>query len=198
MQGQAQSRNGDLDSYCPEPLRQSVAQLAPLLYQDLKRAAHSQRVKLFSPNTLTTTALINEAFVRLHDQPGFGSHAEFLRIAAITMRHLLIDRVRSQLAAKRGGGMQQVDLDDAAELVVDQEDAVLAVHEALHAMADFAPRMAQVVECRYFAGYTEAETAEALGVTERTVRRDWVSAKAWLAAELGPQVLGSEAESATP
>ena len=65
-------------------------------------------------------------------------------------------------------------------------------------MADFAPRMAQVVECRYFAGYTEAETAEALGVTERTVRRDWVSAKAWLAAELGPQVLGSEAESATP
>ena len=189
MQGQAQSRNGDLDSYCPEPLRQSVAQLAPLLYQDLKRAAHSQRVKLFSPNTLTTTALINEAFLKLYDQPQFRSQRDFLRIAAVTMRHLLIDRIREQRANKRGGDLERVPLEDAEDLMVENADTVVAVHEALAQMAEFAPRMAQVVECRYFAGFSDREIADALDITERTVRRDWVAAKAWLASELGPDLL---------
>lgn len=179
----------DLDTYCPAELRESVTQLAPLLYQDLKKLAHSQRVKLFSPNTLTTTALINEAFLRLHEQPQFKSQRDFLRIAAVTMRHLLIDRIRMNQAGKRGGDLEQVPLEEVDELVVENPDTVIAVHDALARMNEFAPRMAQVVECRYFAGFTDSEIAEALDITERTVRRDWTTAKAWLASELDPNLL---------
>lgn len=181
----------DLDSYCPAELRESVTQLAPVLYQDLKKLAHSQRVKLFSPNTLTTTALINEAFLKLYEQPQFRSQRDFLRIAAVTMRHLLIDRIRQQRANKRGGDLERVPLEDAEDLMVENADTVVAVHEALSQMAEFAPRMAQVVECKYFAGFSDREIAEALDITERTVRRDWVAAKAWLASELEPDQLSS-------
>lgn len=187
----------DLDTYCPAELRESVTQLAPLLYQDLKKLAHSQRVKLFSPNTLTTTALINEAFLKLYEQPQFQSQRDFLRIAAVTMRHLLIDRIRQQRANKRGGDLDRVPLEEAEDLVVEHPETVIAVHEALARMAEFAPRMAQVVECRYFAGYADSEIAEALEITERTVRRDWVAAKAWLAAELGPDLLPAPGLSAS-
>ena len=179
----------DLDTYCPAELRESVTQLAPLLYQDLKKLAHSQRVKLFSPHTLTTTALINEAFLRLHEQPQFRSQRDFLRVAAVTMRHLLIDRIRQNQASKRGGDQERIPLDEVDELVVENPDTVIAVHDALARMAEFAPRLAQIVECRYFAGFTDAEIAEALGITERTVRRDWTTAKAWLASELDPDLL---------
>ena len=181
----------DLDDYCPAEFRESVTQLAPVLYHDLKKLAHSQRVKLFSPNTLTTTALINEAFLKLYEQPQFRSQRDFLRIAAVTMRHLLIDRIRQQRANKRGGDLDRVPMEDIEDLVVENADTVVAVHEALAQMAEFAPRMAQVVECRYFAGFSDREIAEALDITERTVRRDWVAAKAWLASELGPDLLSS-------
>ena len=173
------------DDFVPDELRASVSKLAPILYEDLRRLARSQRRKLFSPNTLATTALINEAFLKLHDQPAFRSHTEFLKIAAVTMRHLLIDRIRAQKAAKRGGGAYHEEWDENQAFVVDDEDTVLEVHEALKQLAEVSPRMAQVVECRYFAGYTDAEIAQALGVTERTVRRDWVAARAWLSRELG-------------
>jgi RNA polymerase sigma factor (TIGR02999 family) len=190
------SIGSDLDSFCPPALRQRVTTLAPLLYRDLKRIAHRERLNLFSPNTLTTTSLIHEAFIKLHNQPGYETHGDFLRVAAVTMRHLLIDRVRAQLAAKRGGGAQHVELTEDTDVAVEveDEDIVLSIHEALGKLAAFAPRLAEVVQCRYFAGYTDAETAEALAVTERTVRRDWVAAKAWLARELGdsPAIGGLE------
>lgn len=177
-----------LENYCPPTLIGGVRALAPLLYADLKRAAHRERVKLLSPQTLTTTALVHDAFLKLDGQPGFESHEHFLRVAAVTMRHVLIDRVREQLALKRGGDLQRVELDEvdgAGGFEVEDGETVLAVHNAVSALAQFAPRLAEVVECRYFAGYSDAETAKALGVTERTVRRDWVAAKAWLTRELG-------------
>jgi RNA polymerase sigma factor (TIGR02999 family) len=177
----------DLDTYCPPPMLDSVAKLAPLLYRDLKRLAHRERLNLFSPKTLTTTSLIHEAYLKLHNQPGFATHGDFLRVAAVTMRHLLIDRVRAQMAAKRGGGAVHVELNEDTDVAfeVQDEEIVLAIHDAIARLSGFAPRLAEVVQCRYFAGYTDAETAEALAVTERTVRRDWVAAKAWLARELG-------------
>jgi RNA polymerase sigma factor (TIGR02999 family) len=177
-----------LESFCPPALIGGVRALAPVLYADLKRAAHRERGKLFNPQTMTTTALVHDAFLKLGSQPGFQSHEHFLRVAAVTMRHLLIDRVRAQLAGKRGGDLQRVDMDaidDAEGFTVQDGESVLAIHNALTALAAFAPRLAEVVECRYFAGYTDAETAKALGVTERTVRRDWVAARAWLTQALG-------------
>lgn len=173
------------DDFIPDELQAGVRELAPILYQDLRRVARSQRRKLFSPNTLATTALINEAFLKLHEQPAFRSHADFLRISAVTMRHLLIDRVRAQKAEKRGGGAVHASYEEGDAFVVEDEDTVLQIHESLQSLAEVSPRLARVVECRYFAGYTDAEIAEALGVTERTVRRDWVAARAWLARELG-------------
>lgn len=183
-----------LESYCPPSLIGGVRVLAPLLYADLKRAAHRERIKLLSPQTMTTTALVHDAFLKLDGQPGFESHEHFLKVAAVTMRHLLIDRVREQLALKRGGDLQRVELDQVDvvgdSFQVEDSETVLAVHNAVSALARFAPRLAEVVECRYFAGYSDAETAKALGVTERTVRRDWVAAKAWLTRELGAAVPG--------
>lgn len=182
----AEAAGQDLETFCPPALRSGVRLLAPLLYEDLKRAAHRERGKLFNPQTLTTTALVHDAFLKLSREPGFESHAHFLGVAAVTMRHLLIDRVRAQLAVKRGGNLERVELDDnLADFQVQDGETVLAIHNALQQLAAFAPRQAQVVECRYFAGYSDAEIATALNITERTVRRDWVSAKAWLTRELG-------------
>lgn len=179
----------ELAEYCAENLRAGVTTLAPLLYQDLKRMAHRERGRLFSPNTLHTTALINEAYLRLSTSKDFESHTHFLRVAAVTMRHLLINRLEMQRAAKRGGGAEDIPLDEVQDLVADFQvadgDTVISVHEALLRLAKFAPRLAEVVECRFFAGYSETEIAEALGITERTVRRDWTAARAWLARELG-------------
>ena len=186
------SADDALASFCPEGMRESVAAMAPLLYGDLKKMAHRERQRLFSPQTLQTTALINETFLKLSSNKEFESRTHFLRTAAITMRHLLINRVEWQRAAKRGGGVAAESLDEIQELVADFEvadpDTVLAVHQALLRLARFSPRLAEVVECRFFAGYSEAEIAEALGVTERTVRRDWTLARAWLARELGDQL----------
>lgn len=188
MPNPPQSALRDLETadYVPETMRAGVRELLPVLYEDLRRLAHSQRRRLPAPHTLGTTALVHEAYLKLHDQPAFASHAEFLKVAAVTMRHLLIDRVRAQHAAKRGGDAVHLALEDADGFVVEDADTVLEIHEALLRLAEVQPRLAQVVECRYFGGYTDAEIAEALGVTERTVRRDWVAARAWLARELGP------------
>lgn len=181
----------DLQAWCPPELLKSVAELAPILYKDLKRIAHRERLRVFSPNTMTTTSLVHEAFLKFHDKPGFPTHGDALRVMAVTMRHLLIDRVRAQLAAKRGGGAEHVSLDesigDGADVWVEDPAEVLSVHDAIRKLAAASPRAAQIVECRYFGGYTDGQIAEALGVTERTVRRDWVTAKAWLAREMGEQ-----------
>ena len=163
----------------------SAEELLPLVYQELRVIARRARLRLAGGETLGTTALIHEAYVRLAEARGFESRGHFLGTAAVAMRRILIDRVRAQLAAKRGGGATITALDEIPDFVVEDEDTVLAVNEALERLAALNPRLVQVVECRFFAGYCDAETAEALGTSERTVQRDWATARAWLKKEMG-------------
>lgn len=174
-----------LDEFCPPHLRRAARQLVPLLYADLKRIARSERGRHVSPETLNTTALVHDAFLRLSGTPGFESHAHFLRVAAVTMRHLLVDRARAQLTGKRGGDMVRAEMSEAEDFQVEQGDWVVALHEALQRLAKLSPRMAEVVECRVFSGYDDEQIAEALGVSPRTVQRDWTMARAWLRREMG-------------
>lgn len=175
----------DFESWCPPELRVAAEQLTPLIYDEMLKMARRERFRFSIGATLTTTSLVHESYLRMAGNPGFDSRAQFLRIATVVMRRVLVDRVRQQLAAKRGSGADHLPLEAADGVVVDDDATVLGVHEALARLAIQSPRLAEVVQCRYFGGYEDREIAEALGVTERTVRRDWVIAKAWLTRELG-------------
>lgn len=167
-------------------LPRDAEQWVPLLYEELRRIARRERFRLPTPDTIGTTALVNEAYLRLSENQKV-DRAQFLGTCAIAIRRILVDRVRAQLAAKRGGGAQKVPLEaaeGAAEFVVEDDETVLAVNEALEALARENPKLARIVECRFFAGYSEGETALALGVSESTIRRNWVTARAWLKREL--------------
>ena len=161
----------------------TVEQLLPLVYQELRSVARRERRRLGGADTLQTTGLVHELYLRLADNPVFTSRSQFLCISAVAMRRILIDRVRAQLAAKRDGGAR-LDLDEIADFVVEDEETVLRVHETLDQLAGVRPMLAKVVECRFFAGYNDCETAEALGLSERTVQRHWATARAWLEREL--------------
>jgi RNA polymerase sigma factor (TIGR02999 family) len=164
----------------------AVGELVPVLYAELKRAAHRERRRLWGGETLATTALVHEAYARLSRSPGFESRDHFLRVAAIAMRRILIERVRAQLRLKRGGDLDRVPLSEAEEIEVENGERLAAVNEVLQRLAVRSPRLAEIVECRFFAGYSEKETAQALGLSERTVQRDWATARAWLQRELAP------------
>lgn len=132
--------------------------------------------------TLSTTALVNEAYLKLVEQSSvaWSDRAHFLALASLVMRHVLVDRARERIALKRGGVRHRIDLDDE-EIAVDAEpEVVLQLNDAMDRLAAFEPRLAQVVECRFFGGLTEKETADALDVTVRTVQRDWVKARVLL------------------
>lgn len=161
-----------------------VERLLPLVYEELRKIARRERLRLSGGATLATTALVHEAYEHLADARGFHSRGHFLGTAAIAMRRILIDRVRAQHAAKRGAGAETVALDGLQDFIVEDEDTVLAVHEALDGLSRLNPRLVRVVECRFFAGYSEQETAEALDISERSVQRDWATARAWLKKEL--------------
>lgn len=167
----------------------TVAELAPLLYPELRRAARGIRAGVRAGETLQTTALIHEAYLKLARSSGWQSRGHFLAAAALAMRQVLVDDARARLTQRRGEGAVPLSLDSIAAQNVaaeaEPDERVVAVGEALERLARLNPRLAQVVECRYYAGYTEAETALALAVNERTVRRDWVKARAWLYQELG-------------
>jgi len=178
----AARRMGDADA---------LNRLLPLVYDELKRIARRQRGGKRGGNTLTTTALVHETFLRLVDQSQaeWEDRAHFLAVAARAMRQLLIDHARRHQAAKRGGAWRPVALDvDAVPVstVADgRAETLLTLDGALDRLAGLDERASRVVECRFFGGMTEPETAAALGVTERTVQRDWVKAKGWLRQELG-------------
>lgn len=169
-------------------VRRAAEQLFPLLYDEVSRLAHRERSRVRAGETLRTTALINEAYLKLLRSPEFNDRAHFLRSAALAMRHILVNHARDRVAAKRGGGVSVQSLDENLDAPApDQgpsDDSVLEVHEAVERLARFDERLAQVVECRFFAGYTDQDTATALGMTERTIRRDWAKARAWLRMEL--------------
>ena len=161
----------------------AVEDMLPLIYQELRSVARRERRRLGGMDTLPTTALVHELYLKLAGNPVFASRSRFLSVAAVAMRHILIDRARAQLAAKRDGG-KRLDLEEIADFTVEDEEAVLRVHEALEQLALERPLLVRVVECRFFAGYSDAETAEALGLSERSVQRHWSTARAWLKREL--------------
>src|SRR4051794_20832623 len=160
--------------------------LFPAVYDELRRIAHYHMAGERPGHTLGTTGLVHETYLRLVDQTRvqWRDRGHFFRVASWAMRRILVDYARSHGALRRGGGVPPLSLDD--ELAVAQEsDRLVALDEALERLATVNERLSQVVECRYFGGLTEAETAEALGVTVRTVQRDWRKARDWLALDLG-------------
>ena len=161
--------------------------LFPALYDELREIARRQRRRERSDHTLNTTAVVHEAYLRLAAQrcASWDDRAHFLAAAAGMMRRVLVDHARRRLAGKRGGALVAVALDDAAGAVDARDESIVARDDALGRLAAIDARLARVVECRFFGGLTEPETATALGVTERTVRRDWVKARGWLHAALG-------------
>jgi RNA polymerase sigma factor (TIGR02999 family) len=177
----------DLVEPCEFPsVLETADALVPLLYDDVRRLARRQRHLLRGENTMQTTALIHEAYLKLRGAPGFNDRGHFLRASALAMRHILVNHARGRLAGKRGGGAKPVSLSLAEEVVATAggDDLVVDVNEALVRLAALNLRLARVVECRFFAGFSDEETALALGVTDRTVRRDWIKARAWLRREL--------------
>ena len=157
-------------------------QLMPLVYEELRRMAHQHMRKERPGHTLQTSALVNEAFVRLIDQKEvrWQNRAHFFGIAAQMMRRILVDYARSRQYAKRGGGAQQVSFDDALIVSAERADEVVALDDALLDLAQFDQRKSQIVELRFFGGLSIEETAEVLNVSPGTVMRDWTLAKAWL------------------
>ncbi len=156
--------------------------LVTLLYDDLRRLARRHLRLRGGQLTLHTAGLVHEAFLRLADQTrlSWENRGHFLAVYARVMHNILIDIARQKQALKRGGDRQQVTLDDAHLQISAQAEDILAVQDALARLEELAPRLARVVECRFFGGLTEEETALALGVTDRTVRRDWVKARTLL------------------
>jgi RNA polymerase sigma factor (TIGR02999 family) len=173
-----------VDIGAPPEVKRTAVELLPIFYEDVRRAARRERRRVGAGATLQTTALIHEAFLKLHKSGSFQNQAHFLRSAALAMRHALINYARDRVAAKRGSGAALMPLADAEEVRAPTDEGLLEVNNALGRLATLNPRLAQVVECRFFAGFGDAETAEALGLTDRTVRRDWIKARAWLRREL--------------
>jgi RNA polymerase sigma factor (TIGR02999 family) len=164
----------ELRTGAPESLDLVVARA----YHELRAIAH-RRLVARQGGTLSTTALVHEAYLKLVDQSraGWTDRAHFLALASLAMRHVLVDRARERHTVKRGGGGRQVTLDDEALSADDQAEMVLHINDALERLAAWDARLARVVECRFFGGLTETETADALGLTVRTVQRDWVKAR---------------------
>jgi RNA polymerase sigma factor (TIGR02999 family) len=166
-------------------VRRIAAELLPVFYEQLRRIAHRSRARLGGGQTLQTTALVHEAYLRLGQSRSFADETHFLRAAALAMRHALINYAQSRIAEKRGGGGEHVTLSNIADLSVETDEGMVALHEAMLRLAVEDPRLADVVECRFFGGYGEEDTARALGMSLRTVQRDWLKARAWLYRELG-------------
>jgi RNA polymerase sigma factor (TIGR02999 family) len=158
--------------------------LVPLFYNELRVVARRTRAKVGKGFTMQTTALVNETYLKLRGARGWNDDSHFLCAAALAMRHVLVNHANARLTAKRGAGAEHLPLTAADHVTGEQDEMLVNLNEALARLSMEAPRLAQVVECRYFGGYDEPATARALQVSERTVRRDWVLARAWLHREL--------------
>jgi RNA polymerase sigma factor (TIGR02999 family) len=160
--------------------------LLPFVYQDLKERAHAQRRRWEGEETLNTTALMNEAYLKLAAaEPDWQNRAHFLAVAATAMRQILIDYARIRRAEKRGGDRVQVTLDElkldpGPNLSDERAEALLALDRSIERLSGRNERQSRIVECRFFGGMTIPDTAEALGISPATVQRDWAMAKVWL------------------
>lgn len=152
--------------------------LFPLVYGELRKIAH-RHVTSRHKGTLATTELVHEAYLKLVDQSRaqWRDRAHFFALASAAMRHVLVDRARARATQKRGGEQRRVTLDDEMLTVDNDAESLLVIDDALTRLAEFEPRLARVVECRFYGGLSEEEIAEALGVTVRTVQRDWSKAR---------------------
>jgi RNA polymerase sigma factor (TIGR02999 family) len=166
--------------------RGALDRLTPVVYEELRRMARRHMRGERDGNTLQTTALVNEVYLRLVDVKSvdWQHRAQFFAISAQMMRRILVDAARARGSRKRGGGAERVNVDEVAVLSPEPEESIVAVDAALEAFAKLAPRQARVVELRYFAGLSEEEIAEVTKTSTRTVERDWKIARAWMTREL--------------
>jgi RNA polymerase sigma factor (TIGR02999 family) len=193
--------NGEKESVVPTTQRDEITQLlvdwgqgdhaaleklTPVVYEQLRRLAHRHMEGQRPDHTLQTTALVNEAYLRLADQkkPNFTNRSHFFAVAAKAMRHILVDQAKAAQRQKRGGGAAKIELDEAALISPEEPQAILDLNDALERLATLDSRKAQVVELKYFGGLQQEEIAEVLKVSAVTVRRDWVFAKTWLYGQL--------------
>lgn len=166
----------------------ALSQLMPAVYGDLRRIARAQMRGRRPGATLDTGALVHEAYLRLVDQQrvAWNDRRHFFAVAAMAMRQIAVDHARARARQKRGGGAALATLTDAQDPLGADLDLVIAIDEALRTLEATDPRLVRVVECRYFAGLSEQETAEALDTSVRTVQREWYKARAWLRQHLAP------------
>ncbi len=167
----------------------TVDELLPLVYGELRHLAERYMRRERPDHTLSPTALVHEAYLRLVDQSRvqWQDRSHFLGVAAIAMRRILVEHARRRQLVRRGGDRERVSLSEVSIAQDDSADLLIALNDALERLGAVSPRLVRVVECRYFLGLTEEETAAALEVTARTVRRDWIKAKGWLAEALEDQ-----------
>lgn len=158
---------------------ESLDQLVPLLYHELRAIAHRQITRRANGGTLETSELVHEAYLKViaRAHPEVHDRAHLLALAAVAMRHVLVDRAKALRRVKRGGACDRITFDDDMIAAADQPEALLQIDEALVWLAELEPRLARVVEYRFFGGLSEEEIAAALGVTVRTVQRDWAKAR---------------------
>src|SRR5215212_2351258 len=175
----ARARSGDSSA---------LANVFPLIYDELRRLAQQQLRREPDGHTLSPTALVHEAYMRLIDYSRIecAGRAHFMAVAATAMRRILVDHARGHRSVKRGGALRRVSIDSVELGTEERAELLIAVDEALQRLKELDQRQAQVVECRFFGGMTEEETAEALGIGVRTARRDWLKAKSWLYGDLYP------------
>jgi RNA polymerase sigma factor (TIGR02999 family) len=165
---------------------EALNELMPLVYEELRRMAHRHMAQERAGHTIQATALVNEVYLKLKNRgtAQWKNRAQFFAVAAQMMRHILVDYARERASAKRGGGAQQVTLDEAMLVSADRADEMLALDEALQKLEQCDKRKSQVAVLRFYAGLTAEETAEALSISVETVTRDWRFARAWLRHEL--------------
>ena len=158
----------------------------PLVYNELRRIANHYLQAERSDHTLQSTALVHEAYVRLAEQdlPQWQNRAHFFAVAAQLMRQILVDHARSHRASKRGGNVYKMALDEAEEEPLAVDVDIIALDDALKSLGEMDPQQSRVVELKFFGGLSIEDTAEALGISASTVKRDWITARAWLYREL--------------
>ena len=159
--------------------RDSLDELMPVVYEHLRSIARRQLAARPGNGTLSTTGLVHEAYLKLvdHSRIAWRDRGHFYALASVAMRHVLVDRAKARLTQKRDGNRRRVTLDEDQVDIDEQPAVVLEIDDAVARLAAVEPRLAQVVECRFFGGLSEEETAVALGITARTVQRDWAKAK---------------------
>ena len=179
---------------CRDGDHEAFERVVSLLYNDLRQVAHRQLARLRFGDTLDTTVLVHEAYLKLNDGQKIEStnRAHFLAILGCAMRQIIIDYARQRSALKRGGDLARVTFEESEIAVSQDVDQLIALDDALTRLGKLDRRLVRIVECRFYAGMTEKETADALEVSKSTVQRDWIRARAWLRRALGETDVGGD------